>query len=74
MSPGPTFMHGAGITASLRLVGPVQTKYMGWLDYADVAALVLARSVSHQHKAGVLATLTSALSPDPEHRCTRRPV
>jgi hypothetical protein len=46
-----------------------QKKYTGWLDYADVAALVLAKSVSHQTKAGLLSTIASALTPDDEHRC-----
>ena len=27
-----------------------QTRYTGWLDWGDIAALVLARSVSHQRK------------------------
>ena len=46
-----------------------QKTYTGWLDYADVAALVLAKSVSHQTKAGLLSTIASALTPDDEHRC-----
>jgi hypothetical protein len=52
---------------------PVQKKYTGWLDYADIAALVLARSVSHQQRAGIAASIASALTSDEEHRCDLSP-
>ncbi len=49
-------------------VVPIKHKqYAGWVDCGDIAALVLARSVSHKKKAGVVSSITSAITADDEH-------
>ena len=48
------------------LLGPVQ-KYAGWLDCADIAAMVLSRSVSTIKETGVFTGIASAVIADADH-------
>jgi CBS domain-containing protein len=54
------------------VLGPVvfplfRRQYCGWLDYADLAGVVLARSVSRRSDASLLSGVASALGADEEH-------
>ena len=76
-------MQGSGVgRRSKRFVGPCVTPppplptpsatrspmvVTGWVDFGDIAALVLARSVSHRRRSGVLSKVASALTADEEH-------
>ena len=44
-----------------------EKKYAGWLDYADVAAIVLSRNICSQKRAGIVSAVAAALTFDEEH-------
>lgn len=58
----------AGVLGSGYAAVPLtQKKYAGWLDAGDIAAVVLARNLTQQKTAGVLADVSHAVHYDGEH-------